>query len=134
VNFLKAELGISEATAIDVTFVDENVMTELHMRYMGLPGPTDVLSFPALDVSNGPIDPETLKDEPTLGDIVICPNFIQSNSPSEPTQMNINACVIHGMLHLTGHEHQTEVDTEFMVTQEMALTKLWKSKQTRQGA
>jgi probable rRNA maturation factor len=80
-------------------------MAELHMRYMGLPGPTDVLSFPATDVANGPIDPVGLQDEPILGDIVICPDFIESNSPSKPTQMNIDARVIHAMLHLIGHDH-----------------------------
>jgi probable rRNA maturation factor len=133
VNFLKGELGIAEATAVDVTFVHEDVMAELHMRYMGLPGPTDVLSFPALDIANGPINPRRLQDEPTLGDIVICPDFIESNSRSGPTQMNINACVIHGMLHLIGHDHQSEVAAEFMVSQEAVLNKLWKSEQARQG-
>jgi probable rRNA maturation factor len=53
VDFLKGELGIDQNTIVDVTFVDEDVMAELHMRYMGLPGPTDVLSFPATDVVNG---------------------------------------------------------------------------------
>jgi probable rRNA maturation factor len=133
VNFLKGELGIAEATSVEVTFVNENVMTELHMRYMGLPGPTDVLSFPATDVAHGPVDPQGLHDEPTLGDIVICPAFVAHNAQSQPTQMNINACVIHAMLHLIGHDHHVEVGTEFMVSQEAVLTELWKSEQARQG-
>ena len=127
VEFLKAELGIAEATAVDVTFVDEEVMAELHMRYMGLPGPTDVLSFPATDVANGPVDPKNLQGQPMLGDIVICPDFIESNTRSEPTRMNIDACVIHGMLHLIGHDHQTELGAEFMTYQEEVLTKAWKN-------
>jgi ssRNA-specific RNase YbeY (16S rRNA maturation enzyme) len=48
--------------------------------------------------------------------------------------MNINACVIHAMLHLIGHDHQTAADTEFMVAQETELTRLWKSEQARQSA
>jgi probable rRNA maturation factor len=133
VNFLKGELGIAEATAVDVTFVDEEVMAELHMRYMGLPGPTDVLSFPATDVAHGPVDPQGLHDEPTLGDIVICPAFVAHNAQSQPTQMNINACVIHAMLHLIGHDHQAEGAAKFMDSKEEALIKLWNSKQARQS-
>jgi probable rRNA maturation factor len=125
VNFLKGELGIAEATSVEVTFVNENVMTELHMRYMGLPGPTDVLSFPATDVAYGPVDPQGLQDEPTLGDIVICPAFIESNSRSGPTQMNINACVIHGMLHLVGFGHESIVMRSQMLNKEQELEQAW---------
>ena len=126
VEFLKAELGIAEATAVDVTFVDEDVMAELHMRYMGLPGPTDVLSFPATDIAQGPLDPQGLEDEPTLGDIVICPDFIASNTHSEPTQMNIDACVIHGMLHLIGHDHGDARSRTAMNDQEIQLANHWR--------
>jgi len=125
VNFLKGELGIAEATAVDVTFVDEGAMAELHMRYMGLPGPTDVLSFPATDIAHGPVDPPGLQDEPTLGDIVICPDFIASNTHSEPTQMNIDACVIHGVLHLIGHDHGDARSRTAMNDQEIQLANHW---------
>jgi ssRNA-specific RNase YbeY (16S rRNA maturation enzyme) len=47
--------------------------------------------------------------------------------------MDIDACVIHAMLHLIGHDHQAEVGTEFMVSQEAVLTELWKGEQARQG-
>lgn len=125
VEFLKAELGIAEATAVDVTFVDEDAMTQLHMRYMGLPGPTDVLSFPATDVANGPVDPKNLQGQPMLGDIVICPDFIASNTHSEPTQMNIDACIVHGTLHLLGYDHQNNADAAAMSRLENQLTRVW---------
>jgi len=125
VNLLKGELGITEATAVDVTFVDEEVMAELHVRYMGLPGPTDVLSFPVTDVANGPVDPQGLKGEPTLGDIVICPDFIASNTQSEPTQMNIDACIVHGTLHLLGYDHQNNADAATMSRAENQSMRLW---------
>jgi len=125
VEFLKAELGIAEATAVDVTFVDEDAMTQLHMRYMGLPGPTDVLSFPATDVANSPVDPKNLQGQPMLGDIVICPDFIASNTHSEPTQMNIDACIVHGTLHLLGYDHQNNADAAAMSRLENQLTRVW---------
>lgn len=125
VNLLKGELGIAEATAVDVTFVDEEVMAELHVRYMGLPGPTDVLSFPVTDVANGPVDPQGLKGEPTLGDLVICPAFIARNSRGEPTQISVEECVIHGVLHLLGYDHQKEPDAKRMSLLEEQLKLKW---------
>jgi probable rRNA maturation factor len=134
VNFVKRELGIAEATAVDVTFVDEDVMAELHMRYMGLPGPTDVFSFPATDVANGPVDPKNLQGQPMLGDIVICPDFIASNTHSEPTQMNIDACVIHAMLHLIGHDHGDAPSRAVMKNQETKLATHWRTAATHEAA
>jgi probable rRNA maturation factor len=134
VNFLKAELGIAEATSVEVTFVNENVMTELHMRYMGLPGPTDVLSFPATYVANGPVEPTSLQDQPTLGDIVICRDFIESNNPSKPTQMNIDACVIHAMLHLIGYDHGDAPSRAVMKNQETKLATHWRTAATNEAA
>jgi probable rRNA maturation factor len=125
VNFLKGELGIAEATAVDVTFVDEDAIAELHMRYMGLPGPTDVLSFPATDVAHGPVDPTNFQGEPTLGDIVICPVFIARNTRSKPTQISVEECVIHGMLHLLGYDHQKEPDAKRMSLLEEQLKLKW---------
>jgi len=130
VEFLKGELGIAEATSVDVTFVDQDSMAELHMRYMGLPGPTDVLSFPATDVANGPVDPTSLRHEPTLGDIVICPDFVESNTQSEPSQMNIDACVIHAMLHLIGHDHGDALSRTAMNDQEIDLANRWRIART----
>jgi probable rRNA maturation factor len=124
-DFCRQQLGLPAGISVDVTFVEEPIMTDLHVRYMGLPGPTDVLSFPAIDVANGLVDPQSLQDEPTLGDIVICPDFIESNTRSEPTQMNIDACVIHGMLHLIGHDHQTASDAKIMFEKQEALMLSW---------
>jgi probable rRNA maturation factor len=100
-------------------------MAELHMRYMGLPGPTDVLSFPSNDAVNRPVDPESLQDELTLGDIVICPDFIESNTHSEPTQMSVDACIVHGTLHLLGYDHQNDADAATMSRLENQLVRGW---------
>jgi rRNA maturation RNase YbeY len=111
--------------SVDVTFVDEDVMTDLHVRCRGLPGFTDFFSYSTTDVTDGPVDPHGLQDEPTLGDIVICPDFIASNTHSEPTQMNIDACVIHAMLHLVGYGHKNKVMRSRMLDQEQELEQAW---------
>ena len=65
---------------LSVLLVDEPAMTELHLRWMGEPGPTDVLAFPMDELRPPPpggTHAEHSADEPAvpglLGDVVICP-------------------------------------------------------------
>jgi probable rRNA maturation factor len=134
VDFLKGELGIEESIIVDVTFVDADVMADLHIRYMGLMGPTDVLSFPATDVVNGLVYSTSLQDEPTLGDIVICPAFIERGTASDSAQMSIYACVIHAMLHLIGHDHGDAPSRAVMKNQETKLATHWRTAATHEAA
>src|SRR5688572_20202214 len=54
---------------LSVSFVSTAEMTELHLKYAGEPGPTDVLSF-------------TMDEEGLLGDVVICPEVAQKQNES----------------------------------------------------
>ena len=70
-RFALDELRIHPQSELSILLVDEQTMTDYHVRFMGLPGPTDVLSFP-MDELRPPSD----DDEPPeglLGDIVLCP-------------------------------------------------------------
>src|SRR5262252_9341245 len=75
------EMRVHPLAELSVLLVDEPAMTELHVRWMGEPGPTDVLAFPMDELripqpggpnsdhgSSGPDDTDVL-----LGDVVICP-------------------------------------------------------------
>src|ERR1700727_125647 len=82
--------GIEEGH-VAIEFVDEDRIQELNREYRGRDAPTDVLSF-GVD-----------EDAPTagpreLGDIVICP----------PCTADLREAVIHGALHLTGMDHETD--------------------------
>ena len=82
-----------------VEFVDEDRIRELNREHRQLDQPTDVLSFPV----DGP-DSETGPRE--LGDIVICP--AQTG--------DLREAVLHGALHLTGMDHETD-DGEMLALQ-----------------
>jgi probable rRNA maturation factor len=82
-----------------VEFVDEDRIRELNSEHRQLDQPTDVLSFPV----DGP-DTETGPRE--LGDIVICPAHTD----------DLREAVIHGALHLTGMDHETD-DGEMLALQ-----------------
>lgn len=94
------------AVELSVSFVGTEEMEDLHLRYMGEPGPTDVLSFPLGDV----VDGVTL-----LGDVVICPAFpehrmsrVQDSAHSLQAEMRL--LLVHGILHLLGHDHEGEAE------------------------
>ena len=65
-NFGIDYMDLHPECELSVTFVDDQEMEELHIKWMDEPGPTDVLSFP-MDM------PEKRGDIVTLGDIVIAP-------------------------------------------------------------
>ena len=86
---LRAE-GVT-AGEVGVVLVEPGEMAALNAAHRGKDGPTDVLSFP-VDEGDVPVGPRE------LGDVVICP---------EHTEDLIEA-VVHGVLHLTGMDHETD--------------------------
>jgi probable rRNA maturation factor len=82
---------------LSLSFVESDEMAELHERYMGEPGPTDVLSFR--------MDEEPMEEGARLlGDVVICPEYAAANNPDIDTELRL--LVVHGILHLLGHDHE----------------------------
>jgi probable rRNA maturation factor len=100
---------------LSVLLVDEPAMTELHLRWMGEPGPTDVLAFP-MDEIRPPQPGGTHADhgapEPSeipglLGDVVICPQVakVQARQAGHSVEAEISLLCTHGILHLLGFDH-----------------------------
>ena len=81
-------------------------IAELHMRWMNLEGPTDVMSFPMDELRPG--DGKTVM-EGVLGDIVICPWVAaqQAAAAGHSTMQEMLLLTIHGILHLLGYDHVT---------------------------
>ncbi len=86
---------------LSVSFVDDVEMADLHERFMGEPGPTDVLSFP-LDEADRDEDGVRL-----LGDVVIAPAVAARNQPADPPA-EMRLLLVHGILHLLGYDHEDE--------------------------
>jgi probable rRNA maturation factor len=90
--------GIDEGH-LAIEFVDEARIQELNRRFRDRDAPTDVLSFGVDEAGPSPGPRE-------LGDIVICP----------PCTADVREAVIHGALHLTGMDHETD-DGEMLALQ-----------------
>lgn len=84
---------------VAIEFVGAERIRELNREHRQIDEPTDVLSF-AVDGA----DPATGPRE--LGDIVICPDHTE----------DVREAVVHGALHLTGMDHETD-DGEMMTLQ-----------------
>jgi probable rRNA maturation factor len=88
---------------LSVSLVTEDEIADLHVRYLEEEGPTDVLSFP--------LDPDDRDEDGLrlLGDVVIAPAVAARDRPEDPAA-EIRLLLVHGILHLLGHDHQDETD------------------------
>jgi len=89
----------AEDTELSVSFVTDDEIVDLHLRYMREEGPTDVLSFPL-----GDVDEDGVR---ILGDVVISPSAAERNNPSDQVS-ELRLLLVHGILHLLGHDHEDD--------------------------
>jgi probable rRNA maturation factor len=90
---------------LSVSFVEDAEIDDLHGRYMGEPGPTDVLSFP--------LDGEEHDGVRVLGDVVIAPAVAARNNPDDVAG-ELRLLLVHGILHILGYDHETPEDRAVM--------------------
>ena len=89
-----------EAADLSIVITDDAKLQELNRQYLGSDMPTDVLSFPAEET-----DPDS--GEIYLGDILISlPRASeQASAGGHPVEDELQLLVVHGALHLLGHDH-----------------------------
>ena len=117
--------GVRAPAEVGLAFIDADEMTELNRAHMGGSGPTDVLAFPIDGADQVPDGQPAM-----VGDIVICP-LVADRAP-QPLVDELALLVVHGALHLLGHDH-AEVD-EKAVMQAMEQELLGAYHQPAQGA
>ncbi|MBK6762924.1 MAG: rRNA maturation RNase YbeY [Micrococcales bacterium] len=126
-RFLLDRLRIHPGAELSVVFVDVDTMTDLHVRWMGEPGPTDVLSFP-MDELTPPRDDEE-PPEGLLGDVVICPEVAQRQAvqAGHEVRLEIGVLLTHGILHLLGYDHAEADEERLMFGLQRRLLGEWQS-------
>jgi probable rRNA maturation factor len=132
------EEGVRGNCELSVFFIDEDSIAELNAEHMGKIGPTDVLSFPmdAVDavvgdaqgpgmLTKGPSRPQSDVDDAPLilGDILLCPAVAARQAPDHAGTYNdeVALLLVHGVLHILGHDHFDEPTTTAMRSRELAL-------------
>jgi probable rRNA maturation factor len=119
-TFALLELELNPECEINVSFVDDEYMTELHVKWMDEPGTTDVLSFP-MDM------PEIAGEAVTLGDIVISPVVAadQALQQGHSIEHEIFILATHGLLHIIGYDHADQVEEKIMFDLQEKIVRDW---------
>lgn len=106
------EIGAHAGQPVELSlvFTDDAHIRTLNADWRGKDKPTNVLSFPAFPVAPGVPLP------PLLGDIVLAAETVRREAELEgkPLDHHISHLVVHGLLHLIGHDHETDAEAEAM--------------------
>ncbi len=113
-TFALDALRIHPQAELSILLVDVDTMSAYHEKFMGEPGPTDVLSFP-MDELRAP-EPDEEPPLGLLGDIVLCPEVTsaQAADSNRTEEEEADYLLIHGLLHLLGHDHAEPAEKQVM--------------------
>ena len=97
---LKHQAAAVDGLDLTIVLTDDEQIHALNQRWMGVDGPTDVLSFPSDE-----IDPES--GNRYAGDILISvPRAAeQAKAAGHSVEAETQLLIVHGVLHLMGHDH-----------------------------
>lgn len=96
-HFIEKKLISPEQKSLEVSlvFLKEGEAKRLNWKYRGKDYPTDILSFEN-------------EDHESLGELVFCWNVLQRQAKEHklPLEQELGYLMIHGLLHLLGHDHE----------------------------
>lgn len=94
---------------VSCLFCDDEAIRSLNAQWRGIDKPTNVLSFPA----GGPDAPGASR---LLGDIVLAYETVEREAASEgkPLEAHVLHLLVHGFLHLIGHDHEEAAQADVM--------------------
>lgn len=126
-RFVIAKMNVNPGAELSLVLLDTAAMADLHLRWMDLPGPTDVMSFPMDELEPGgrPDSPEP--GPAMLGDIVLCPEFAaeQAAAAGHSLGRELALLTIHGVLHLLGYDHAEPDEEKEMFDLQRQLLEEW---------
>jgi probable rRNA maturation factor len=137
------EMRVHPLAELSLLLVDEPAMTELHIRWMGEEGPTDVLAFPMDELR--PPQPGGAHAEPggteppgipgLLGDVVICPQVAAAAARRARHSVGdeIDLLCAHGILHLLGYDHADAREHAAMFGLQDRLLASWRAERGAPG-
>lgn len=128
--------GVRGAAELSLMFVTTEVIAELNETYLEKVGPTDVLAFP-IDAPEAELisspggtsrGPDRAPGDPgdlplLLGDVVICPAVAAEQAPVHAGSYDdeLALLVVHGVLHVLGHDHAEPEERAAMRARELEL-------------
>lgn len=114
-----------EAFDIGLMLVSNREIQRLNQQYRGKDEVTDVLAFPYHEIlpQNAGVVPKVHPQESTLGDIVLGMPYIASTclKKAENLETSLVAIFTHGLCHLVGYNHETEIEWTQMHKKELQI-------------
>lgn len=111
----------------DLMFVDDKKIQEINAQYRNIDLPTDVITFALFfDCEDKIVTGGVIH----LGEIIISIETAQKQADEHGVELEreVLTLIAHGILHLLGFDHQTEIDYEFVVKmQNQVIASLWKA-------
>ncbi len=100
---------------VSVLLTGDARMSQINASWRGIDRPTNVLSFPAATGA-------AIGNSPMLGDIVLAYETVRREALDEAKDIgaHVSHLVIHGLYHLLGDDHETELDADLMEQREIA--------------
>lgn len=115
-----AGIAVLPGAEISLVLADDETVRGLNRDWRGLDKPTNVLSFPA-------VPPDRIAGSPMLGDVILAAQTCLREAQDEDKPLRDHAAhlIVHGTLHLLGHDHETAAQAEAMEALErLALARL----------
>lgn len=105
------------AAELAVVLSDDARVRGLNRRFRGIDRATNVLAFPAGDGAARPRQPRI------LGDVVLARGRVRREAARQGKELaqHVSHLVVHGVLHLLGHDHRAEAEAETMERLEVAV-------------
>lgn len=95
---------------LSLVFTDDANIRTINAKWRHIDKATNVLSFPAFPIQPGQ------QPGPILGDIVIARETVQREAQEENKSFDdhLSHLIVHGLLHLTGYDHQNDEEAKQM--------------------
>lgn len=98
-----------ENGTVAILLTDDAAVQKLNARFRGKDQPTNVLSFPAADMPMPGLPP-------AWGDIVLAHGTCAREAAEQGKSLSdhLSHLVVHGILHLRGHDHEDDAEADTM--------------------
>jgi probable rRNA maturation factor len=127
-RYVLDRMRINALAELSILLVDVDAMTELHVKWMDEPGPTDVMSFPMDELDTARRPDEAGPGPALLGDVVLCPAVAatQAEQAGHSLDDELHLLTVHGVLHLLGYDHAEPADEREMFRLQNELLDTWR--------
>lgn len=127
-RYVLNRMDVHPLAELSIHIVDMDTIEDLHIKWLDLEGPTDVMTFPMDELTPGSGRPDAADPGPAmLGDLVLCPEFAlgQAERAGHGLGHELALLTVHGCLHLLGYDHAVAEEEQVMFALQNELLADW---------